>query len=403
MIDYFDDNKIELDELIAFGCDGTSVNTGINTGILRRMEEFIGRPLHHIVCLLHTNELPFRHLFIKVDGDTSGPTSFKGAIGRSLPECHTQPLVAFDLINVNVSFPVLNEKTRKDLSRDQSYLYNICLVVIGDPIGDKRKVEEHKIGPLNNSRWLTKASRVLRLYVSTTKDNSTYWKNLHTLATFVVSCYAPVWFAIKCRPFVADAAKHFFLMVKLSRYLPIDLRKVVDKVLNTNYFAGHCESLLIAMLDDPQKQNQAISIIKAIREQPRNNQVRKFRAPSFKFDQVTFMSGDDEYDSLLDLSKTELLTESPLSMKVNLDDLSNFEAPKFSCHTQATERCIRLVSEASTRVIGRDAREGYIVNTMYSRAITGVFDTKRDYNVANLGEIIEAKKKFKKSRKDKEF
>ena len=41
-------------------CDGTNNNTGKSNGIIRKLEENLGRPLHWLVCLLHCNELPFR-------------------------------------------------------------------------------------------------------------------------------------------------------------------------------------------------------------------------------------------------------------------------------------------------------------------------------------------------------
>jgi len=42
----------------------------------------LGRVLQLIVCLLHHCELPFRHLFVKLDGTTTGPDSFSGPIGK---------------------------------------------------------------------------------------------------------------------------------------------------------------------------------------------------------------------------------------------------------------------------------------------------------------------------------
>src|SRR5690625_2246276 len=46
---FFEDNGIDLDDLVALGCDGTAVNTGVNSGALTRMGEFLGRPLQRIV------------------------------------------------------------------------------------------------------------------------------------------------------------------------------------------------------------------------------------------------------------------------------------------------------------------------------------------------------------------
>lgn len=399
MLEFFDDNKIELDDLQAIGCDGTSVNTGVNKGVIRQLEEFLEKPLHHIVCLLHTNELPFRHIFAKVDGETSGPSSFKGSIGSALEECQNFSPVQFELI-ANSNFPILDKHVVSDLSRDQVYLYNICLVVIGNQNGKLSQIETNQIGPLNHSRWLTKASRTLRLYIATPKDSSDHWKKLHTLATFIVTCYAPSWFSIKCKPNIADAAKHFFNIVKLSRYLETNLRREVDKVLKTNFFAGHSESVLVAMLADRSKNSQAVDLIARIREQRTQEKAtdgpRKYKSPSFYFENINVNSSDNQYDQLINWQDLNNIFESPITMNLNLEELRNFEAPKFPFHTQATERIIRLVSEASTRVIGKESRQGYVVNSMYSRAITGTFDTKRDYSLANINSLIEAKKAFKK-------
>ena len=36
------------------------------------------------MCLLHTNELPLRHVFAALDGATSGPDTFAGPIGKKI-------------------------------------------------------------------------------------------------------------------------------------------------------------------------------------------------------------------------------------------------------------------------------------------------------------------------------
>ena len=69
---------------MAIGCDGTNVNTGAHRGVIRLLEQRLGRPLQWFVCLLHANELPLRHLLIKLDGVTSGPKLFSGPIGSLL-------------------------------------------------------------------------------------------------------------------------------------------------------------------------------------------------------------------------------------------------------------------------------------------------------------------------------
>lgn len=87
------------------GCDGTAVNTGHRGGVIRLLEEKLEKPLHWFVCLLHANEPPLRHLISHIDGQTSGPSTFTGPIGRRLSDCENLPVVEFtpiprELLNV---------------------------------------------------------------------------------------------------------------------------------------------------------------------------------------------------------------------------------------------------------------------------------------------------------------
>ena len=145
------------------GADSIRVNTGWKNGGMRQLQDHIGRNLQMAVCLLHINELPLRHLITKLNGATSGAISFTGPIGRLLPCCHNLAIVDFKVIP-NQQFPVLEASVVKDLSTDQLYLYKICKAVIDGAVPEKLGSE--KCGPLNHSRWLTTASRLLRLYIS---------------------------------------------------------------------------------------------------------------------------------------------------------------------------------------------------------------------------------------------
>jgi hypothetical protein len=60
-------------KLEVMGMDGCSVNTGIHNGVIRIVEQELEVVVQHIICLLHLNELPFRHELCAVDGVTSGP------------------------------------------------------------------------------------------------------------------------------------------------------------------------------------------------------------------------------------------------------------------------------------------------------------------------------------------
>lgn len=74
-------------KLIAIGCDGENVNTGNKNGIITQMEKKIQKPVHWIICQLHTNELPLRKLITTLNGKTSGPNVFAGPICSQLNDC----------------------------------------------------------------------------------------------------------------------------------------------------------------------------------------------------------------------------------------------------------------------------------------------------------------------------
>lgn len=93
VMDYFQSNDIDTSQVVAIGCDGTAVNTGQKGGIIRQIEEKLKTPVHWFVCLLHTNELPLRHLVQTIDGKTSGPASFACGIGKELHDCERKDIV----------------------------------------------------------------------------------------------------------------------------------------------------------------------------------------------------------------------------------------------------------------------------------------------------------------------
>ena len=57
---------------------------GKSKRFIASLETLIGSPMQWVICLLHLNELPLRHVFQNLDGVTYGPHSFSGPIGRQL-------------------------------------------------------------------------------------------------------------------------------------------------------------------------------------------------------------------------------------------------------------------------------------------------------------------------------
>ena len=70
--------------------------------------------------MLHLNELPLRHLFNALDGETSGPRSFTGSIGKQLHKYETKATISFTPIEVDTI-----SIDKADLSANQKYLLDI--------------------------------------------------------------------------------------------------------------------------------------------------------------------------------------------------------------------------------------------------------------------------------------
>ena len=80
---FLDSKCIDTHELQTVGCDGTNVNTGAVRGFIYLMEVRLGRPMQWLICLVHANEFPLRHLIQKLDGAIKGPEVCSGVIGKS--------------------------------------------------------------------------------------------------------------------------------------------------------------------------------------------------------------------------------------------------------------------------------------------------------------------------------
>ena len=75
------------------------------------------------------------------------------------------------------------------------------------------------------------------------------------------------------------------------------------------------------------------------------------------------------------------LTEPPLTLDLNEAELlaikeTPFKVPNYPCHTQAVERGVKLVSEASAAVIGQEAQEGFICQRIKERKVLNKFESK---------------------------
>lgn len=362
--------------LTAVGCDGTNVNTGIRGGVVILLEHKLNRPLKWLICQLHANELPLRHLIKELDGETNGPRGFTGPIGKALEGCEKLAVKSFEKIE-SADIPII---LKTDLSWEQKYLYEMCHAISSGVCS--AGLAKRNPGKVVHSRWITTANRILRLYISTNTPS----ENLKVLATFIMRVYAPSWFSIKARPSCVKGAIHLHEMIQRSRYLPSNIKNIIDPVLQRNAYFGHCENLLLAMLFDSHQYVRELGlrrILKA-RELPVLN-LRRFSVPVINF------SAKEYYDLISWQDIT--ITEPPLLAHLSVEALWQLvrdpdnktiakDILKLPSHTQAVERAVKVVSEASLSVCGSERRDGVIRNKMQARSLMPKFNTKKEYHKA---------------------
>ena len=130
------------------GCDGTAVNTEITGGVCHS-EVVTVNSVHWFVYILHGNELNLRHVFKTLDGTTSGPRSFTGAIGTCCAkDVWSESVVAFEPVPGHV--PEIPTELVASLSNDQQLLYRLARAVQTGDVPEA--VARQRIGPLNHAR-----------------------------------------------------------------------------------------------------------------------------------------------------------------------------------------------------------------------------------------------------------
>ena len=392
--------------LVLVKADGTNVNTGHLLGSIRCLEMFLGRPLQWDICLLHLNELPLRHVFMNLDGTTKGPDKFAGPIGSELNGNVSEwKVIKFKPIPY-AGFVFLDNATIDKLSTDQYYAYRICWSVITGEVDEDLALLE--VGPLNHSRWLTLACRILRYYVSVSKPS----RNLKTIADFVVKVYFASWFQIKINKKLTDGSKNlFFLLQRINKISQISIREICYQVINNNSYFAHGENILLAMVADEDEEVRRIAINKILSLKgygatnedtededfeggiinenddeeeedsdendnypPMNKDVRFFRKLKINFKASSYyeMTPSTQWQSI-----------PPILQQLNYNEIQNLRLNPFSskheCHSQNVERHIKSVTEASSAVAGHDRRDGLIRNKIRSRKLMNSFESKRSF------------------------
>ena len=194
---------------------------------------------------------------------------------------------------------------------------------------------------------------------------------------YLVHHYVPTWFAIRRNSACTEGSKNLYRSIELLRGLPVDIQRIIRPVISRNGFWAHPEQVLLAMISDEDQQirTEAIQHIQAARGRGQQEEVRSFTLPTINFDA-------QRYVDIIDWTAEEI-TEPPLLCDLSDAELQEIttaplEIPAYPVHTQAVERAIRDVTDASSRVVGEEARHGHITACLKHRKIIPVFNSKRD-------------------------
>ena len=358
-------------DLVVMGMDGTSVNTGIHNGAIRLTELELMLAVQHIICLLHLNELPLRHLFYDLDGVTTGPDTFKGDLGKELAkDVWKEKIVSFP--TVQGKLPEISQEQLKETSRDQRLLYQLASALQSGVVPDK--LAGATIGPMMHARWLTFACRILRKALSTKKPT----KKLSKILAFVMNFYVPAWFRIKFSPHCQSGAIHFHYLVELAQDLEAGTKAIVQKVLCDNPYFAHPENVVIALLADQREEVRrrgVLYIMKAREDFDQESHPRQFFPPKINLEA-------ESYWHLVNWEQ-EQSTEPPLTMKMSKDEILRgleepIVLPNYPCHTQSVERTVPVVTESCLQKVGYTGRHQWILSTMESRGLVHSFNSKKD-------------------------
>ncbi|KAG5897596.1 hypothetical protein JTB14_019544 [Gonioctena quinquepunctata] len=173
---------------------------------------------------------------------------------------------------------------------------------------------------------------------------------------------------------------------KVPWFLPKNLKEVIDPVI-LRYFAQP-EDILLGMLGDTRHYIWELAVRRIFEARSSNIQqsLRQFEVPN------SLNMNASSYMDLIDWS-TLVITEPPLTMgypvEVLIDIVKNpdtsmlfSEIKSYPCHTQAVERDVKIVTDASATVCGSGNRDGVMRAKLESRGIIPSFGSKQDYKLS---------------------
>ena len=310
--------------------------------------------------MIHTNELPIRHLIKELDGPTTSKDGFKGEVCSLLKNVEKMEYnPEFKPIEGGEDLVELTPQVLNNMSTDSILAYKICQAVKSGDIPDDLK--NIQIGPLNHARWLNTQTRIIYM---TTRKHGLEGKNLKvlsSLAVYAVQSYFKLFFDIKVKHKMSDAPEHILTQLRILKTQPKEVCDIVTPYIKTGAWTVHSENLLISLLISKDQTDRKFAVQKLLEIRGDavygNMSCRTRRTPDLN------QTATRTTELILWEEEIHLnLLVFTCSISTYQTDLIDFpmEEPPYQIHTQSTERSLKAVTEAVAADVGHSARDGFV-------------------------------------------
>ena len=214
------------ENILILGGDSTNSMSGWKGGSIALLEKKLNRRTFWVICMIHINELPLRHLVETLDGKTSSKGGFMGPIGRKLPEVN--------LMTKNSEFPPipfleplsdLPEDIVKNISTDASLSYQLVKSIAEGKL--PAKLAGMKVAARYHSRWLTTGMSLLALWTTDHGFSGEVMRKFELIVNFIVQVYFPLFFENKVNNSIVEAPYHVLKLLRLLKLHDPEVQEAV--------------------------------------------------------------------------------------------------------------------------------------------------------------------------------
>ena len=338
----------------------------------------IGHKCHWLVCFIHINELPLRHLITVLDGPFIPKSGFTGTIGKLLHKVNDLEVTfSFKALPDTNKVRELPDEIVKSMSTDQKNCYRLISAVQSGKLSSE--LAKIKCGLLNTSRWLTTAEAFMMLWMRVHNLTGENLRKLEVIVRFIINCYFKMFFNIKVQHHIKYETHHLITALTLLRDQTDEVQNIITPYIIRGAYSAHSENILTSLIcsDDKKDREFAVQKILQIRagREKGDLSVRVRRNPNINL-QAT------DITDLIDW-KSERLYEPVFTCNMTISEIENIrESPHdiqpFTIHTQSCVRAVQEVSHASEAVFGEDRRDGFVRARIDHREIVPMFKSKKD-------------------------